>query len=88
MEATDEAFSALDRIKLYLLGELSPMGNLFDSAELSSSESQTQSQSQCNSSSLDSRTSSLDSNMDSFGSNELFDFTFQNDFFEDRKSVV
>ena len=82
MEATYEAFSALDRIKLHLLGELSPMGNLFDSAELSSSESQTQSQSQCNSSSLDSRTSSLDSNMDSFGSNELFDFTFQNDFFD------
>jgi len=82
MEATYEAFSALDRIKLHLLGELSPMGNLFHSTELSSSESQSQSQSQCNSSSLDSRTSSLDSNMDFFGSNELFDFTFQNDFFD------
>ncbi|XP_075642994.1 ethylene-responsive transcription factor 6-like [Castanea sativa] len=92
MEATFEFSSELDRIKLHLLGELSPMGmgGLFSNVtEVSTSESQSNTSSS-SSSSLSYRTSSLDSNdlssnssmafEDLFGSNGLFDFTFPTDF--------
>ena len=99
MEAAFEFSSELDRIKLHLLGELSPlgMGAFFSNdTEVSASESQSNS----SSSSLSYRTSSLDSNElssdssmafdDLFGSNGLFDFTFPTDFpeFEVKPEII
>lgn len=100
MEAAFEFSSELDRIKLHLLGELSPlgMGGFFSNdTDVSNSESQSNSSS---SSSLSYRTSSLDSNElcsdssmafgDLFGSTELFDFTFPTDFpeFEVKPEII
>lgn len=100
MEAAFEFSSELDRIKLHLLGELSPLGMgcfFSNDKQVSTSESQSNSSS---SSSLSYRTSSLDSNElssessmafeDLLGSNGFFDFTFPTDFpeFEVKPEII
>ena len=101
MEAAFEFSSELDRIKLHLLGELSPLGmGGFFSNNTQASTSESQSNSSSSSCSLSYRTSSLDSNElssessmafeDLLGSNGFFDFTFPTDFpeFEVKPEII